>query len=67
MLCVIFVYPYNIIFYSLQMYVSVDLVGVADKIWFLHAFYTFKTLSFLLRLDKDCSFGLVFFEMSGPG
>ena len=48
------------------MNVSVDLVCVADRIWFLHAFCTFKTLSFLLRLDKDCSFGLVFFEMSGP-
>ena len=44
--------------YGLQMYVSVDLVGVAvsDRIWFLHAFCAFKALSFLLRLDKDCSF-----------
>ena len=48
--------PYYIIFYSLQIYVSVDLVGVADRIWFLHAFCPFKALSFLLRLDKDCSF-----------
>ena len=47
---------YYIISYGLQMYVSVDLVGVADRSWFLHAFCTFNALSFLLRLDKDCSF-----------